>query len=193
MHIWVCKLTIIGSDNGLLPGWRQAIIWTNAGILSIWPLGTNFSGILIEIYRFSFKKMHLKMPSGKWRPFCLGLNVLTSIWKLHMSKITGKWVNFSQLHYPSFHYPPSLSSFVYNVFLLDLYQANLNKLWFIICKTTLYLTEQIKIKIRTQKYIFMLFGFGLKSVKPCWKYPHEGTINRALEQLSIDTQHSHRT
>ena len=58
------------------PGRRQAIIWTNARILLIGPLGTNFSQILIEIYTFSFKKMHLKMSSGKWRPFCLGLNVL---------------------------------------------------------------------------------------------------------------------
>ena len=33
---------IIGSDNGLLPGRRHTIIWTNAGILLIWPLGTNF-------------------------------------------------------------------------------------------------------------------------------------------------------
>ena len=41
------------------------------------PLGTNFSEILIEIDTFSFKKMHLKMSSGRWRPFCLGLNVLT--------------------------------------------------------------------------------------------------------------------
>ena len=49
MHICVNKLTIIGSDNGLSPGRRQAIIWTNAGILLIGPLGTNFSEILIEI------------------------------------------------------------------------------------------------------------------------------------------------
>ena len=41
-HIWVSKLTIIGSDNGLSPGRRQAIIWINDGILLIWPLGTNF-------------------------------------------------------------------------------------------------------------------------------------------------------
>ena len=68
-HICVGELTIIGLDNGLSPGWRQAIIWTNAGILLIWPLGTNFSEILIEIDTFSFKKMHLKMSSGKWRPF----------------------------------------------------------------------------------------------------------------------------
>ena len=74
-HICVSKLTIIGSDNGLSPGRRQAIIWTNAGILLIGPLGTNFSQILVEIYTFSFKKMRLKGSSAKWRPFCLGLNV----------------------------------------------------------------------------------------------------------------------
>ena len=56
MHLCVGKLTIIGSDNGLSPGWRQAFIWTIAGILSIGPLGTNFSEILIEIYIFSSKK-----------------------------------------------------------------------------------------------------------------------------------------
>ena len=33
------------------------------------------SEILIEIYIFSFKIMHLKISSVKWRPFCLGLNV----------------------------------------------------------------------------------------------------------------------
>ena len=75
-HICVGKLVIIVSDNGLSPVRRQAIIWTNAGILLIGPLGTNFSEILIEIHTFSFKKMHLKMSSGKWRPFCLVLNVL---------------------------------------------------------------------------------------------------------------------
>ena len=76
MHICVSKLTIIGSDNGLSPGWHQAIIWTNAGILLIRPLGTNFNEMLIEILIFSFMKMHLKVSSAKWRPFCLGLNVL---------------------------------------------------------------------------------------------------------------------
>ena len=30
-HICVSELIVIGSDNGLSPGWRQAIIWTNAG------------------------------------------------------------------------------------------------------------------------------------------------------------------
>ena len=52
-HICVSKLTIIGSDNGLSPDRRQAIIWTNAGLsLLIGPLGTNFSEILIENLTF---------------------------------------------------------------------------------------------------------------------------------------------
>ena len=76
-HICISKLTIIGSDNGLSPGWRQAIIWTNAPILLIPTLGIDFSEILSEIYTYSFKKMHLKNLSVKWQQFCLGLNVLT--------------------------------------------------------------------------------------------------------------------
>ena len=71
-HICVSDLTIIGSDNGLSPGRRQAIIWTNAGLLSIEPLRTYFSENLIKIQPFSLKKMS----SAKWRPSCLGLNVL---------------------------------------------------------------------------------------------------------------------
>ena len=79
MHICVSKLTIIGSDNGLSPGRRQAIIWTNAGILLIRTLGTNFGEILGEIHSFSFSKMHFKMMSAKWHLFGLGLNELR-IW-----------------------------------------------------------------------------------------------------------------
>ena len=51
-----------GSDNGLSPIRRKAIVWTNAGILLI---GTNFSEILIKIQNFSFTKMHLNMSSTK--------------------------------------------------------------------------------------------------------------------------------
>ena len=75
-QICVSKLIVIGSDNGLSPGRHQAIICTNAGILSIGPLETNFSEILIEIIIVSFKKMHLKVSSAIRWPFCLGLNVL---------------------------------------------------------------------------------------------------------------------
>ena len=75
-HICVSKLITIGSDNDLSPGRRQAIIWTNDGVLLIRTSGTNFSELVSEIRAFSLKKMHLKMSSAKWRPFCLGLNVL---------------------------------------------------------------------------------------------------------------------
>ena len=75
-HICVTKLTIIGSDNGLSPGQRQAITWTNTVLLSIVPLGTNFSEIWIRILSLSRKciwKCHLP----EWRPFCPGVNELT--------------------------------------------------------------------------------------------------------------------
>ena len=75
-HICVSKLTIIGSDNGLSPSRRQAIVWTNAGSLSIGTLRTYFSEISIKIQQFSLKKMHLKMSSAKRRLCWLGLNVL---------------------------------------------------------------------------------------------------------------------
>ena len=72
-HICVSKLTIVGIDNGLSPGRRQAIIWTiwTIGILSIRPLGTTISEILGEIHTYSFKKMHSKISSAKWRQLCL--------------------------------------------------------------------------------------------------------------------------
>ena len=75
-HICVGKLTSIGSDNVLSPGRCQAIIWTNAGILLLGPWGSNFSESLIGILTFPFKKMPLNVSSAKWRPCCLGLNVL---------------------------------------------------------------------------------------------------------------------
>ena len=55
-HICVGFLTIIGSENGLWPGWHRSIIWTNAGMPSIGPLGTNFSEVSIEILAFLLRK-----------------------------------------------------------------------------------------------------------------------------------------
>ena len=75
-HICISKLIIIGSNNGLSPCRRQDIIGTNAGIVLIGPIVTNCSEMLIEIHTFSFKKIHLKMSSGKRWPFFLGLNML---------------------------------------------------------------------------------------------------------------------
>ena len=47
------ETNLINSDSGLSPGRRQAIISANGGILLIGHLGTNISGILIEILAFS--------------------------------------------------------------------------------------------------------------------------------------------
>ena len=96
-HICASKKTIIGSDNGLAPGRRHAIIWTNVEILLIGTLGTNFSEMLIEIRIFSFKKMGLKVPSAKCRPFYRGLSVLrwsTVTCQTHRSK-KRKWTDIS--------------------------------------------------------------------------------------------------
>ena len=103
-YICISNVTIIGSDNGLSSCRCQAIIWTNAGILSIGPLRTNFNEILIEIHTFSLKKMHLKMLSGNWQPFCLGLNELIPtmnfkysclyqiwMWATYISMIKAMW------------------------------------------------------------------------------------------------------
>ena len=57
-------------------------IWTlsRQGVqLRVEHLGTNFSEILIKIYTFSCRKMHLKMSSGKWRLFCFDHNVLNQM------------------------------------------------------------------------------------------------------------------
>ena len=77
IYIYVSKLGHHCSDNGLSPGRRQAIIWNNAGILLIGTLGATFNDFFIAILTFSFKKIHLKVSSGKWRPSCLDLNGLT--------------------------------------------------------------------------------------------------------------------
>ena len=77
-NICVNDLDGIGSSNGLSPVRRQVITWTNAGILLIGPLRRNCYKIFNEIKMYSFKKMHLKSSSGKWRPFRLGLNVLNN-------------------------------------------------------------------------------------------------------------------
>ena len=55
-HICVSKFSILGSDNGLSPGRRQAIIWTKDELLLIGPLGTNFNEILIKIHTFYSRK-----------------------------------------------------------------------------------------------------------------------------------------
>ena len=59
----------MGSDNGLPPIRRQAIIQTNAGVLSIGPLGTARCEILIKTQNFSFMKLHLNLLFTREQPF----------------------------------------------------------------------------------------------------------------------------
>ena len=92
----------IGSDNGLLPIQHQAIILTNAGLLSIRPLGTNFSEILITIQNFSFMKMHLKISSVKWRPFCPeGYELTKSDWNKMAAVFAGHIFKYISLNMKS--------------------------------------------------------------------------------------------
>ena len=65
-----------GSDNCLVPGRHQAIVWTNAGVLLSRPSETNFCEILIVIHISTSKKMNLILLFTKCWPFCLSPNVL---------------------------------------------------------------------------------------------------------------------
>ena len=67
---------IIGSGNGLSPVWRQAITWTNAGLLSVGLLGKKSVNFESEFYYFHSRKCIWKCLLAKWRPSCLGFNVL---------------------------------------------------------------------------------------------------------------------
>ena len=67
-HICVSKLTIAWTaPSHYLNHCRNIVNWT---------LRNRLQKISIDIQIFSFKKIHFKMSSGKWRPSCLGLNVL---------------------------------------------------------------------------------------------------------------------
>ena len=107
-HICVGKPITIGSDSGLSPERRQAIIWTNAGILLIGPLGTNFSEILTGIQIFSLKKNPFenvvwKMASILYRSQCVK-------WQ-QSSRYDDRFVSMKCLQRTNNH--PVLSSAVY--------------------------------------------------------------------------------
>ena len=87
--------TVIGSDNGLSTGRRHAIIWSNAGILLIVPLETNFYEFFIEIHTFSFKEIHWKivvwkMASILFRPQCV--NERWSLWLYPISLLLSLYI-----------------------------------------------------------------------------------------------------
>ena len=99
------KYVNIGSDNGLSPVPRQAIILNNAGLLSIETLGTHISEFVIEIFTFSLKKMHLKISPRKLRPFCLGLNVIITDFLYNQCSSSSWYVYFKLIEIQSRRYP----------------------------------------------------------------------------------------
>ena len=77
--IAVACVSLLAASRGLacrgtaLCLWEQGLLrGDTAGLLSVGPLGSNFSEILIKIGNFSFTKIHLKMSSATWWPFCPG-------------------------------------------------------------------------------------------------------------------------
>ena len=70
---------LMGQNEAYMLGRYQTIIWTNAGIVLIRTSGTNFNEIWSEIHIFTYKKLHLKLSSAKWRSFCFDLNILINL------------------------------------------------------------------------------------------------------------------
>ena len=92
VHTCVSKPTIIGRDNGLSPGRRQAIIWTNTGIMLIVSVGTNSGEILIKILTVSLKKKRFK------RVVCEVVTILTT---LSVPCVHEWWVFWTRLPFVS--------------------------------------------------------------------------------------------
>ena len=134
-HRYIINLTIIGSDNGLSPGRRQAIIWTK-WILLIGPLGTNFSERLIEVHTFWFKKIYVKISSAEWPPICLGLNVLMNRCPAYFCKHTMGFHLMTCIYFYKFpHWRPDIWWITKNPF----YRITINHVmresfaWWITC------------------------------------------------------------
>ena len=95
-HICFSKLTTICSDNCFrLDGAIWTIIWTNAGMLLIGPLGTNFSEIFIH---FHSRKCFYKCSLRNGGHFCVGLNVLRPLERSHNipGKVCFRYIFFEQ-------------------------------------------------------------------------------------------------
>ena len=70
-HICVSKLIIIGSDSGLAPSLYLNQRWN--------IVNSNLKNKLLWNSYIFIHENAFEMSSGKWRPFCLTLNVLISV------------------------------------------------------------------------------------------------------------------
>ena len=90
MHILISKLTIISLDNGLSPGRRQAIIWTNVGILLIGPFQWNLNqNLYIFIQENAFENVIRKLRAILYQLQCVN----KSIQLLHIDVPPLKWID----------------------------------------------------------------------------------------------------
>ena len=93
-HIYISKLTIIGSDNGFLPGLCQAIIWTNDNILPITSQGTYFNDILIQENAIVVSKMAAILSRTQCVKACIIITELTwGYWWLEIKMKQNKLFN----------------------------------------------------------------------------------------------------
>ena len=84
-YICVSKLTIIGSDNDLMPSRQQCwdiVYWTLRKKKLQW--------ILIKVYTYSFKEIHLNVV-WNWRPYYLDLIMLSHAVKMHVYTSLNRW------------------------------------------------------------------------------------------------------
>ena len=84
-HLPQCRIWVsIGSGNGLSPVRRQAITWTNAELISIVTLGTNFREIRIKNTKcFAFMQCGWKYPLRKGIHFVQALLLSNQISLIH--------------------------------------------------------------------------------------------------------------
>ena len=104
------------------PGRRQAIIWSNAGILSIGPLGTNFSEIVIKIHWknafenvFCEKATILSGPQCvKWYVYPCRSGLIHWYWNNHTSEVTLKDVGNPSCYLNPTKHTKSQIIYIYN-------------------------------------------------------------------------------
>ena len=78
-HICVSKINHHWSREWFVAWSAPSHYLNQCWIIVHWNLKNKLQWNLNKICTFTFKKMHLKMSSVKWRPFCLGLNMLRTI------------------------------------------------------------------------------------------------------------------
>ena len=94
-HICISKLTIIGSDNGLLPGRHQAIIWTNTGIL-LSGKENAFENVIYEMEASSSRPQCVHLFGCEARIFCTKYSMIIIALPLKVSLIVFVSMNTPQ-------------------------------------------------------------------------------------------------